>query len=702
MNVIRLETSFGNKTLSLETGKLAKQANSVLAQIGETVVLATAVVGKEPRDCDYLPLKVDYDEKYYASGRIKGSPYIKRETRPPELATLSARFIDRSIRPLFPKSFHNEIQIILSVLSYDNETSPDIVAAIAANAALAISEAPFAGPVGMIRVSKKDGELTINLDHNEVRKRTGKLNIIISSINDKIIMLDGDCNEASEKEVLEAIEFGHKANENIIKLIKELNEKIGKEKIVVEEPEIDKELFDSVYKFALENTEPIFEKQDKMTRDDFIDTKKEEACELFTKDLAEEEVGERKSQVAEYFGKAVKKILVRNVLDAGKRIGGRGIDQIRDLYIEVGLLPRTHGSALFQRGDTQGLGIVTLGGPRSAQSTETMEGENELRYFHHYNFPPFSVGDISTRRFTSNREIGHGALAEKALLPVLPNKEEFPYVIRAVSEILESNGSSSMAATCCSTLALMDAGVPIKKPVSGIAMGLMVDTELKEEDRNYIILTDLSDLEDFGGYMDFKITGTRDGITALQVDMKLAGIPLSVCKETLSKAKPGRFELLDVMQEAIKEPKKISKHAPRILSMKIDPEKIKIVIGKGGETINKIIKETGAEINIEDDGTVSITCLDSEGGEKAITIIKDLTRDIERGEIFEGKIVRLLDFGAIVQLLPGKDGLCHISELANHHVKNINDFCKVGDLLKVKVLEVGRDGKISLSHKKVD
>ena len=701
MNINKVETNLAGKTLSLETGKLAKQANSVVATLGETVVLATAVIAKEPTDCDWLPLKVDYDEKYYAAGVIRHSPYMKRETRPSETATLTGRFIDRSIRPLFPKHFHNAMQLILTVLSYDKVNSPDIVASIAGNAALAISEAPFRGPVGMCRVGLEDDKYVLNPNHESIREDSCPLSLIVSSVKDRIIMMEAGCNELDEKTMSGAIKFGNEANQSIIKLINDLVAKVGKPKIVVETPKKDQELLDKVASLAYPKLDPIFGQMAKIERDEFINAKKLEVCEELTSSIEDEsEKAEKSKEISDYFDLASKMLLRKNILENGKRVGGRGIAQIRPLYIEVGLLPRTHGSSLFQRGETQALGTVTLGGPRNCLNLESMEGEGTKKYFHHYNFPPFSVGDISNRRMTGNRELGHGALAERALRPVLPEGENFPYSIRTVSEILESNGSSSMASTCCCSLSLMDAGVPIKKAVSGIAMGLIVDPELDEQNRNYTVITDLADLEDFGGFMDFKVTGTSDGITALQVDMKLEGIPMSVVDDTLAKAYTGRLEILKKMSETIAEPREnLSQYAPNISNMKIDPEKIKIVIGKGGETINKIIKETGVEINIDDEGNIAITSEDQASADEAIKTIELLTKDVKIGEVYEGKVTRILDFGAIVQLLPGKDGLCHISELAKERVRKVEDICKVGDTLKVKVIDITPQGKTSLSHK---
>jgi len=702
MNVTRMEAMVSDKKIILETGKWAKQANSVVATMGETVILAACVVSKKESNLDYFPLKIDYDEKYYAFGKMRPSPYVKRETKPSDQSVLIGRFIDRSIRPLFPKNYKNEIQIILTVLSYDGVNSPDVLAGIAASAALQISEAPFEGPLSILRVGRKDGQLIINPDHSEVRSKTLDLDVIVSTVKDKVIMLEAGANEMSNDDIYKAIEFANTHNQTVIKLIADFAAKCGKTKQEVKEPEINKELFAKVRGMVEDKIEPIYGNMDKMTRNEYIENLKNEIVETLTTGIEEKEVlASTNGEVSGYFEESIKQVLRSNVLNHGKRIGGREINELRPLSMEVGVLPRPHGSALFQRGETQSLTIVTLAGPGSKLSQENMEGESKERYFHHYNFPPFSVGDIGMRRGPGNRELGHGALAEKAIYPVLPSLEEFPYTIRVVSEILESNGSSSMAASCGSSLSLMHAGVPLKKSIAGIAMGLMVDPYLEEKDRKYVILFDLSDIEDFGGFMDFKVAGTKDGITAIQVDMKVKGIPLSIVKEALEKSHVARLEVLKKMDAVIPVPNAhLSKYAPKITSIKINPDKIKFVIGKGGETINGIIAQTGVEIDISDDGIVSITGSDEEQSNIAISIIKNLTKELKVGEIFEGKITRILDFGVIVDLGGGKDGMCHISELAQEHVNNINDLYKAGDMIKVKILEINPQGRVSLSHKK--
>ncbi len=691
-----MSTLINGTELTLETGKLARQANSVLVTYGETTVLGTSVIAKKEREgFNFFPLKIDFDEKFYAAGRIKGSRFIKRETRPAEEAVLIARAIDRTIRPLFPKGFQNEAQVILTVLSYDGENSADMVAAIAACACLSISEAPFTGPVGLSRIGLVNDSFVFNPTHTQ--RAESSLDIIVGSLEEKVVMIEAGANEIPEDTVFKAIEFGMQENKKIINLIADLDKKVGKEKMVYTAAEYNKELYKEIANAIEEPIEGIYKSITKMDRQDFVSDLKEQIIVKFTAGVSEEELSEKSKEVGDLYEKALKDVIRKNVLEKERRVGGRSLDQIRPLFMETGLIPRVHGSGLFQRGETQGLTITTLGGPGDAQLIDNMEGEQTKTYMHHYNFPPFSVGDISTRRFTGNREIGHGFLAEKALIPVLPSSEDFPYTMRLVTEILESNGSSSMAATCGSTLSLMDAGVPIKRPVSGIAMGLMTDKETGV----YKVLTDLQDIEDFGGDMDFKVTGTSEGITAIQVDMKIQGLTFDIIKDALEKSKTGRMEILEAMLKVIPEPKAdLADTAPRITSLQINPDLIKVVIGKGGETINKIIKETGVDINIEDTGFVTITSTDSQGSEDAINWIKDLTREIKVGEIFEATVVKIMDFGAFVRLVPGKDALCHFSQLAHHRVEKVEQIVKEGDILKVKVMEVDeRSGKIGVSHK---
>jgi len=688
-------TEIGGKTLTLETGRLARQATaSVLATYGETTVLATIVVAKEAKEgMGFLPLKVNFDEKFYAAGKIKGSRFMKREARPADAAILTSRAIDRTIRPLFPKGFYNDMQIILTVLSFDDQNSPDMVAAIGCMAALAMSNAPSAANVALGRVGSVDGNLVYNPTLEE--QSNSSLNILVGSLSEKVIMIEAGINEVPENEVFKAIEFGMEQNKIILKVIDEMQQELGLEKLVFTPKEYDKDLYSKITDFVGSNVDVIYGKIDKMTRQNYVSELKERTVAEFTKEISEEELGEKTEEIKGLYEKAVKQVIRTNILEKERRVGGRTLDEIRPLYIETEVIPRVHGSALFQRGETQGLCITTLSGPGEGQLIDNMNGETVRRYMHHYNFPPFSVGDINGRRFVGNREIGHGFLAEKALLPVLPSEEDFPYTMRVVTEILESNGSSSMAAACGSTLSLMDAGVPIKRPVSGVAMGLMVDPETG----NYKVLTDLQDIEDFGGDMDFKVTGTEKGITAIQVDMKIHGLTFDIVKDALEKSKIGRATILEAMLKVISSPRAdLKPTAPRIVILKIDPDMIALVIGKGGETIQKIIRETGVTIDINDDGQINITSVNAENSKKAVDWIKSITREIKVGEEFEAKVKKVVDFGAFVELVPGKEALCHISELAHRRVNDVKEIVKIGDILKVKVKGI-ENGKISVSHK---
>ncbi len=696
MEPIRVSAEVGGRTLTLETGRLARQATgSVLVTYGETTVLGTVVISKNPKEgVDFLPLKVDYDEKFYASGKIKGSRFIKREGRPADEAILTARAIDRAIRPLFPKDFHHEMQLILTVLSFDGVNSPDMVGAIAASACLALSGAPVVGDIAMSRVGRANGNFIFNPTHEE--QLLSDMEVIVASLEDRMIMLEAGANEVPEEDMFGAIEFAVAQNQVILKLISDLTSQAGKSKMIVEEVSYDKDLYAQVKELTNASIEYIYGKLGKQEREEFINNLKKEIVEKLTQGVDDAEKGKKSSELAELFEKVLKSVIRDNILNRERRVGGRGLDEIRPISISTLVLPRVHGSALFQRGETQALTITTLGGPGEAQTIDNMEEETTKRYMHHYNFPPFSVGDINTRRMTGNREIGHGNLAEKALLPVLPPKETFPYTIRVVSEIFESNGSSSMAACCGSTLSLMDAGVPIIRPVAGVAMGLMID----KESGNYKVLTDLQDIEDFGGDMDFKVAGTEKGVTAIQVDMKVHGLKMDIVKDALSKARAGRGVIMKAMTDVISTPKaELSKYAPRIISFKVNPELIRFIIGKGGETINKITAETGVLIDIEQDGIVSITSNDAEMSKKAEDWIKMLTKEIKVGEVYDAKVTRIADFGAFVELVPGTDALCHISELARERVNRVEDVVSVGQIIKVKVIKIDESGKIAASHK---
>ncbi len=692
--------TLGDKDLTVEVGKLAQQANgSAVVRYGDTVILATATMSKEPREgVNFLPLMVNYQEKLYASGQIKSSRFIKRETRPSDDKILMARVADRTYRPLFPKELHNDIQVMLTTLSYDLENEHDMVATIAGSVALTISDIPFEGPTATVRVGLINDELVLNPTH-EARTRSD-LDLIVSSDAENIIMIEAGANEVAEDKMLEAIAFGKKWGQKIARFIQDVQKEVGRPTIEFVPPEKNPAIIDYVNKnYADRIMEAIYEKSNKLERFGYFRTLTKEVEDYFKDKVDEEEI----KQVGSAMDKLVKHTVRKNILENEKRVGGRKLDEIRPLDIEVGLLPRTHGSGLFQRGETQGLSTCTLGAPGAAQIIDGIEGESKKHYFHHYNFPPYSVGETSNRLFTGNREIGHGCLAERALTPVLPKKEDFPYTIRTVTEILSSNGSSSMAAACGSTLALMDAGVPIKKPVAGIAMGLMTSHHNPDL---YKILTDLQDEEDMGGDMDFKVTGTRDGITAIQMDIKLKGIPDHIFKPALEQAYTGRIQILDAMEKVIKEPRpELSPYAPQLITMKVNPDKIRFIIGPGGEVINKIIDETGVDsIDIEDDGTVVITTPNGENGQKAQEWIEGIVADPEVGKIYENaKITKLLDFGAIVEFMPGKEGMVHISEVSDQYVEDISKILKEGQLVNVKLLDVDEiGGRYKLTMKGVE
>ena len=694
MEVKTFKKDFAGRELIVETGKMANQANgSVTVQYGDTVVLATAVMSDNVRDgINYFPLMVDYEERLYAAGKIKGSRFIKREGRPTDEAILSGRMVDRTIRPLFNGRIRNDIQVVLTILSVDQENDPDICSLIGASLALAISDIPWDGPIGAVRVAKMDGELIVNPTYEQREK--SMFDVIIAGKDDQINMIEGGGNEVAEDEVLEKIKFSQKCVKEIINFQKEIIAEIGKEKREAKKIEADKETEDAMRKF-------LADRLDKVVFADNKDEKQKESKQL-REDLhkfIEEKFGEDKTlkYIADLVTDEEIDVMVHKaILEENKRPDKRSVEELRKISAQVGLLPRTHGSGLFNRGETQALTVATLGSPGDEQTMDSMEEDGKKRFMHHYTFPSFSVGETGPMRGPGRREIGHGALAEKALQPLVPNdKEEFPYTIRLVSEILSSNGSSSMASVCGSSLALMDAGVFIPRPVAGIAMGLISD-----DNGNHKILTDIQGYEDHHGDMDFKVAGTEKGITAMQMDVKVAGITIEIVEEVLSKAREARMKIIETMNEAISESRaELSQYAPRITTMKINPEKIKDVIGPGGKIINEIIAETGVAIDIEDDGLVMITSKDAGEAKRAEDWIKDLTREVVAGEVFQGKVVRIMDFGAFVEVLPGQDGLVHISELAPHRVEKVEDVVKIGDVIKVKVKEIDSQGRISLTHK---
>ena len=691
----------GGRILEVEAGLLAGQANgAVTVRYGDTVVLATAVMSKEAsRISGYFPLMVDFEERYYAAGKIKGSRFIKREGRPSDDAILSGRVVDRTIRPLFNSRMRNDVQVVLTVLSYDGENDPDILSVIAASTALSISNIPWNGPVAAVRVGQMNSELILNPVNGEVAE--GKLDLVISGTKDKINMIEAGAKEVPEAELLKAFEFSFEAIKKIADFISHIQKEAGNPKaepaLIQGSPEFENKvkeillsaglaevLYGKDKKAVIEKTEAIKEKIKSYVRENFSDYKEIEKM---------EEVAEQ------IFEEASDEIVHRNILEKEQRPDGRKLDEIRRIDCRVGILPRTHGTGLFTRGETQALTVTTLGSPGDEQIIDTMEVDMKKRYIHLYNFPPYSVGEVKPMRGPGRRDIGHGALAEKALLPVLPSKDEFPYTILLVSEILSSNGSSSMASTCGSTLSLMDAGVPIKRPVAGIAMGIIVDPQLTTDNKQqFKILTDIQGLEDHYGDMDFKVAGTEMGITAMQMDVKVEGIMTEMLEAALSQAGKARAEIMQKMLSVIPAPKtEMSQYAPRIIVLKINPEKIRSVIGPGGKIINAIIDETGVQIDIEDDGSVFITSPDSTSAQKAKQWIDNLTHEVKVGELFNGKITRLMNFGAFAEILPGQEGLIHISELADYRVNKVEDIVKIGDVVPVKVIEIDHMGRINLS-----
>ncbi|NTW46017.1 MAG: polyribonucleotide nucleotidyltransferase [Candidatus Moranbacteria bacterium] len=687
----------GGRELRISTGLLAKQANgAVTVRYGETVVLATAVMSKSAgQSRGYFPLMVDYEERYYAAGKIKGSRFIKREGRPSDDAILSGRAVDRTIRPLFDGRMRSEVQVVATVLSIDGENDPDIVAIIAASAALAISDIPWNGPVAAVRVGRINGEFVLNPSTEERENGGNTLDLVLSGTKDKINMIEAGSNELPEADMAAAFRFGFENVQKIARFIEDIRAEIGRPKakaIVLSGPEG----FDEDLKAFLRN--------EGLADALFSDKKKEEkyaalgAIEEKMKAYVAEKYPAEAGSLGEIshlvMDELSDEILHEKVLREGRRPDGRKMDEIRPISAHVGVLPRTHGTGLFTRGETQALTVTTLGAPGDQMIVDTMEVDMKKRYMHFYNFPPYSVGEVRPMRGPGRREIGHGALAEKALLPVLPPQEEFPYTILLVSEVLESNGSSSMASTCGSTLSLMDAGVPIRKPVAGIAMGII------EGDGEYRVLSDIQGLEDHFGDMDFKVAGTADGITAMQMDVKIDGLTPERLAEALTQAKESRLFILGKMLEALPEPRKeMSPYAPRIITLRINPDKIRDVIGPGGKMINRIIDETGVSIDIEDDGSVFITSTDETSAKEATEWIRNLTREVKAGELFQGRITRLMNFGAFAEVLPNQEGLIHISELADYRVEKVEDIVKVGDVVPVVVKEIDAQGRINLSRR---
>jgi polyribonucleotide nucleotidyltransferase len=676
--------------LIVTIGKVAEQANGAcLLQYGDTVVLVTACASKEPREgIDFFPLSVDFEEKLYAVGKIPGG-FIKREGKPSDKAILTARLIDRPIRPLFPEGYRNDVQVIVTVLSVDQDHTPDILGMIGSSIALSISDIPFQGPTGAVAVGLVDGEFVINPNFKQREK--SRLHLTVSGTKDAIMMVEAGADEVPEDVMLDAIMLAHEEIKKICEFIEGIQAEVGKEKQQYEVFKPDEQIAKEVEEYAKESLINAIRTADKTEREENIDKVMNETIEYFL-----EKYPENEKDISETLNKMLKEEMRRLILEEGIRPDNRKADEIRPISCEVGLLPRAHGSGLFTRGQTQVLTVATLGAKSDVQIIDGIGDEEMKRYMHHYNFPPFSVGETRVIRGPGRREIGHGALAERALEPVIPSEDEFPYTIRLVSEVLSSNGSTSQASVCGSTLALLDAGVPIKKSVAGIAMGL-----IKSEDKT-VILSDIQGMEDHFGDMDFKVAGTRDGITALQMDIKIPGINREILKEALEKARQGRLYILDKMDETISKPRDhLSPYAPRIFKMKVDPDKIKDIIGPGGKMINRIIDETNVKIDIDNDGKILIAAENIEKGQRAIDLINNVIRDVEVGDIYTGKVVKIVPFGAFVELFNGKEGLLHISNISHERIEKVEDVLSIGDEVLVKVIEVDGQGRITLSRKAV-
>ena len=698
LNKQRFTTEIAGKTLTLEVSDLAGQANAaVLGTFGETSVLATAVMGKEDRNIDYFPLTVDYEERFYAAGKIIGSRFIRREGRPSEGAVLSGRLIDRTLRPLFNSRMRRDVQIVITILSYDEKNDPDFISLFSASTALLISDIPWNGPVAGLRLAKtKNGELIINPFNSELIEKPISFESFVSGTENKINMIELAGNEANEGDIIDAFEKAQIEIKKLIEFQKQIKEKIGKSKEEILLKEIDSEIKNKILGFLKGKLEPaIYVKDKKEQRDNLGELK----INLF--DYLKQENVSDFSGIEHLFEEEIDKIVHKNIIDppvgGEKRPDFRKLDEVRQLSAEVGLFKRLHGSALFMRGNTQALAVVTLAPPGAEQLIETMEMSSKRRFMLHYNFPPFSTGEVGRIGMTGRREIGHGALAGKAIQSLIPSQEEFPYTIRIVSEILSSNGSSSMATVCASSLALMDAGVPIKKPMAGIAMGLMTSHEGKHK-----VLTDIQGPEDHYGDMDCKVAGTQDGVCAIQMDVKIDGIASQILKEVLTQAKKARLEILEAMNKSIDKPRpQISSFAPVIMSVEINPEQIGEVIGPGGKMIKKITKDTGVDaIDIEESGRIFVASIDREKAQMAIDYIKSITREFQIGEIIEGEVIKILDFGAIVDLGGGRDGMIHISELKQGYVEKVQDVVKISDKVRAKIVKV-ENGKIGLSLKAI-
>lgn len=684
----RFQYNLAGRDLIVTIGKVALQAGgSCLVQYGDTVTLVTSTASKEPREgIDFFPLSVDYEEKLYSVGKIPGG-FIKREGRPSEKAILTSRLIDRPIRPLFPEGYRNDVQVIATVLSVDQDNSPEIAAMIGSSIALSVSDIPFDGPTGSVLVGLIDGKFILNPNSDEREK--SQIHLTVSGTKNAVMMVEAGANEVPEETMLEGILFAHEEIKKICSFIEDIAKECGKEKSKFNVFKPNEELEEKIKAYGTDKLIDAINTVEKQEREDNISQVSKEITEVFLIDYPDSQ-----KDIAEIIENIIKKEVRRLITEEGIRPDNRRVDEIRKITSEVGILPRTHGSGLFTRGQTQVLTIATLGAISDAQMIDGLGEEESKRYMHHYNFPPYSVGEARMLRGPGRREIGHGALAERALEPVIPSENDFPYTIRLVSEVLGSNGSSSQASVCGSTLALLDAGVPIKSPVAGIAMGLV-----KEGDK-VAILYDIQGMEDHLGDMDFKVAGTRDGVTAIQMDIKIAGIDGNILRDALEKARQGRLYILDKMAETMSTPREsLSKYAPKIYTMQVNPDKIRDIIGPGGKMINKIIDETGVKIDIDDAGKVFIAAVSSEGGEKAMSMINNIVKEVEAGEIYLGKVTRVTNFGAFVDVLNGKEGLVHISQLARERVNKVEDVVSVGDEILVKVTEIDSQGRINLSRK---
>jgi polyribonucleotide nucleotidyltransferase len=684
-----------NQTVTFETGLMAGQASgAVVARCGDSVVLSTAVCSKEPREgCDFMPLTVDYSEKAYSAGKIPGG-FFKREGRPTSKEILTCRLIDRPLRPMFADNYHNDVQLVSYVLSYDKVNQVDVLAMNAASCALMISEIPLLQAIGAVRVGKVDGQLVLNPSSDQLEEST--IDMVVAGTEEAITMVESGSEEVSEDELLDALAFAH---ENIKKLCasqKELAGKVGKEKYQPATPASEPEVEELIKVTLMPELKEALNIAEKAARNDKFSAIKARLKELLVEKFGEEGAEEKARDAARILEETTSHEMRKMILEENRRIDGRKLEEIRPISCAVGFLPRTHGSALFTRGQTQSLGIVTLGASGDSQVIDGLDDEYKKKFLLHYNFPPFSVGEARPMRGPGRREIGHGALAERSLSKVMPTPDEFPYTVRVVSEILSSNGSSSMASVCAGSMAMMSAGVPLKAPVAGIAMGLI------KEGENYKVLSDILGDEDHFGDMDFKVTGTEKGVNALQMDIKITGVTLDIMRKALAQAKDGRMHILGKMNEAIKEPvKELSEYAPRIIKMDIDPEKIRNLIGPGGKTIRKITEETGVQIETNDDGRVLIISPDAQANDKAVFMVKQVTEDAEVGQVYNGKVKRIMKFGAFVEILPGIEGMIHISQLDNTRVNKVEDVVNIGDEVKVKVIEIDGQGRVNLSRKAV-